>query len=68
MDCLNSNAEERVAMKFVRPSLLLLACALGCGGEEKPADLPPEKIEAIREQYIKQAKAFNAEPAAAPKK
>jgi hypothetical protein len=48
-------------MKAMFPSLVVLIALVGCGGEEQAAQPSPEKIEKMRQQYMDQAKAFNAE-------
>ena len=53
-------------MSAVWRSLVILVALVGCSSEEQAAQPSPEKVEQMRQQYIEQAKAFNAEPT--PKK
>jgi hypothetical protein len=48
--------------------LVLAPWLIGCRGDEPAATPPPEKMEEMRQQYIEQSKAFNAEPKPGAKK
>jgi hypothetical protein len=47
-------------MRAVWQAILHVAVLVGCSGEERAVQQSPEKVEKMRQQYIEQAKAFNA--------